>query len=86
MGRATLQGRHRGLGEIGIGKRTALESADFRGNVAETCVYPLSVGHDPAAITEVYGREYLGAIRALRPHRYHCFSSNAVKPGCNRKR
>ena len=67
MGHATLQGCHRGLEIKGISQRPALVSADFRGNVAETYIFPLSVGHDLTAITEVYGREHLDAIRALRP-------------------
>ena len=84
MGRATLQGCHRGLEIIWISQRPVLVSADFRGKVAETYVFTLSVGHDLAAITEVYGREHHGPIRALQNHQYARFVGTAIKIVCNR--
>lgn len=83
MSRAVLQGRHRGIEIIGVTQRPALVSADFRGQVAETYVFPLSTSHDFKAVCEVYGKEHEPALRALEPHRFLRFVDGQVKPGRN---
>ena len=85
MTRAILQGRHRGLEIIGVTQRPALVSPDFRGNVAETYVLPLSTGHDYRAVAEIYGRETEKTLRSLQPHEYIHFFSGGSEKGRNVK-
>jgi len=83
MGRAVLQGRHRGIEVIGVTQRPALVSTDFRGNVAETYALALATSHDYRAVFEVYGREAERALRSLAPHNYIHFSGGSWRLGAN---
>ncbi|WP_299394625.1 DUF87 domain-containing protein [Pelagibius sp.] len=85
MTQVVLQGRHRGVGVIGITQRPALVSLDFRGQVAETYVLPLSAGQDTTAVTDVYGREHQAQIRSLKPHNWLRFHDGGASAGRNPK-
>jgi len=83
MSRITLQGRHRGIEIVGISQRPALVSADFRGSVAETFVFPLATGHDFKAIAEIYGRRHDVVLKALVTHNFIHFAAGKARAGKN---
>jgi hypothetical protein len=76
--RLVLQGRHRGIEIIGVTQRPALVSADFRGNVAETCVFGLGFEDDCRLF-----RRHAEAVAALPAHSYLRFVDGRVEPGKN---
>lgn len=84
MLRLVLQGRHRGIEIIGVTQRPAAVSADFRGNVAETYVLPLSQALDYKAVGEVIGREHEPKLRALQPHHWLHWDGATLTEGRNK--
>ncbi len=83
IGQATLQGRHRGIGVIGVTQRPALISMDFRGNVSETYVFTLGTRDDLRAVAEVYSDASITGLKALRPHEFIRLSDDGAVPGKN---
>ncbi len=77
--RLVLQGRHRGIEIIGVTQRPALVSADFRGMVAESYVFPLGWDED----RRVFGRSLAPAIGALANHHYLRVVDGRAEPGEN---
>ncbi len=83
MPRLCNQGRHVGIEIIGVTQRPAQISATFRGNVAESYVFPLAWAEDRNAILAIIGREHAAALAALRDHEYLHFSAGVVSKGKN---
>lgn len=76
-------GRHYGLEVIGVSQRPAEVSPTFRGNAAETYIYPLHSATDRATVLQMIGREHDAVLRALEPHRFLHFMDGKVKTGRN---
>lgn len=81
--RAVLQGRHRGIDVVALSQRPALVSADFRGQVDEMYVFPLSADLDRARILDHIGREWEAALKSLKPHHYLRWAEGEVTTGRN---
>lgn len=77
------QGRHYGLDVIGVTQRPAQISTIFRGNAAETWIYPLAWADDRNPVLAMIGRQHGAALAALRPHDYLRYRMGAVEKGRN---
>lgn len=84
--RLVLQGRHRGIEVVGVTQRPALVSPNFRGNVAETYVFPLEDEIDVAVMLRKIGRAREAELRALRDFHYLWLAQGRVEPGRVRAR
>jgi len=77
-----LQGRHRGVGIVGVSQRPSLVSADFRSMVEARYTFGLGEPSDALA----FPREYRETILTLPPHHYLKFGGGRVETGQNRRR
>lgn len=81
--RLVLQGRHRGVGVVGISQRPAAVSADFRGQAIEVYAFHLPSDLDRTAIAGVIGREHAEQTARLAEHEFLHFAGGRVRRGRN---
>lgn len=81
--RVTLQGRHRGINMVCISQRPPLVSPNYRGQVGEWVIFPLSTKADRKAITENIGEQYEPQITGLKDHQCLIWRQGQVQIGHN---
>lgn len=81
--RLVLQGRHRGVGMVGVSQRPALVHPDYRGNAIETYLFALADHRDIDAVRGLVGRAREAELRALQVHEYLYVCGGQVLKGRN---
>ena len=77
------QGRHVGLEVIGVTQRPAGISSVFKGNAAETYIFPLAWPADQDAILPMIGRDRRPELAGLAEHHYIRIANGVIEQGAN---
>jgi hypothetical protein len=83
--RLVLQGRHRGIGLLGITQRPALVSPNFRSNAAATYIFRLEDEDDVLSIRRRLGPAREAMLRGLKQFEYLRYQAGEVAKHKTRK-